>query len=191
MLVTTAVSKPRDMGCSKDLLSLAENVFVFLISPLFWILWVQQGVKDIFPIQRVNVGQADWSWAWGAVEEAKEQPIKSPSILAWVLHQCCLLPAGSPYKWGYHCQSDRVSLGGGEQEPAGSFSQNQVSWTCNYNNYQDPFLLPLSPAGSGCCNIPSASLPKHTLGRQAWIEIKWPGSNRELSASRSHAGSTC
>lgn len=43
--------------------------------------------------------------------------------------QWCLLPAGSPYKGVYPCQSDHASLVGGEQEPAGSFSQNQVSQT--------------------------------------------------------------
>lgn len=35
--------------------------------------------------------------------------------------------------------------------------KSEVCWSCNYDNYQDMFLLPLTTARSGSCSIPSAS----------------------------------
>lgn len=168
------------MGCSIDLLSLAENVFVFPILLLFGIPWVQQGMKCTFPIWRVTAGQADWCWVRVGVGKAEEQHIQSPSTLAQASRVLT--------KLGYPGQSDHPC---GRVEGARKLQPKyEVCWSCNKNNYHDTFLLPLTTAGSVICNIPSASLPKHKLGREALTEMRWPGSNRELSASRWHTGST-
>lgn len=98
------------------------------------------------------------------VEKAKEQQIQSPSILteastAWS-------------QQGPHVNRgtlvNQTTLVGGQTVPAGSFSQNlKFADRVTYNNYQDMFLLSLTTVGSGSCNISSASLPKHKLGREA------------------------
>jgi len=59
MLVTTTVSEPRDLGCSKGLLSLAENLLCSPPHHSFGYCESDKGQKDTFPIRRVNAGQAD------------------------------------------------------------------------------------------------------------------------------------
>lgn len=79
--------------------------------------------------------------------------------------QCCLLPAGSSRKRGCPGQSDHPC---GRAEGASRKLQpkSEVCWSYNNNNYQDTFLLPLTTAGPGSCNIPSASLHNTNLEKR-------------------------
>lgn len=77
--------------------------------------------------------------------------------------QHSLLPAGSSHKRGYPAQPDHPC---GRAEGASRKLQPNVKFA-DHDNYHDMFLLPLTTAGSGSCNIPSASLPEHKLGREA------------------------
>lgn len=109
-------------------------------------------MKDTLPMWKVNAGQTDCIWAeWVLKQQRSSRADQKPQ------HPCTGFMSAACSQQGPHIdegsQSDHVSLVGGQWEPAGIFSQNQVSWMCNHNNYQDLFLLPLSPARSSCCNI--------------------------------------
>lgn len=171
------------MGCSKDLLSLVEKVFVFPISLLFGIPWVQQGMKHNFPIGRVTAGQADWCWAWVGVGQAEQQQIQSPSTLTQASTACS--QQGPHINGGTLLSQTTLWEGRGCQQEASA--KCEVCWSCNNDNYHDMFLLPLTTAGSGSCNIPSASLPEHKLGREAWTEMNDPGATGSCQvAHREH-----
>lgn len=88
--------------------------------------------------------------------------------------QHCLLPAGSSQKQRYSGPSDhpwaRAEGARGKLQP-----KSELRSSSSNSNYQDTFLLPLTTARSGSCNIPSAFLLKHKLEREPWTEMKWPG----------------